>query len=255
MTALALAVLTASLLGSLHCAGMCGGLVAFYTGDPSRRGDRRVLGPHVAYSAGRLAAYATLGALAGALGAALDATGALLGVQRAAAGVAGALITLWGVAALSQSFGARVPRLAAPPALADVVSRGVARVAARPPAMRALVLGLVTGALPCGWLYAFVVSAAGTGSALRGALLMAVFWLGTLPVMVSLGLGLAAIAGPFRRHVPAACAAAMIVVGLLAVAGRMRPAEVHAPPPSHAVASPGASGADVTSPLSSHEHR
>ncbi len=52
--------------------------------------------------------------------------------------------------------------------------------------------------------------------------------------MVGLGLGLAALAGPFRRHVPAACAVAMIVVGLLAVAGRMRPGEVHPPPLSNA---------------------
>ena len=50
---------------------------------------------------------------------------------------------------------------------------------------------------------------------------MAVFWLGTLPAMVSLGLGVRALAGPLRRHVPAACAVALILVGLFAVAGRM----------------------------------
>jgi sulfite exporter TauE/SafE len=236
MTALALTVLTASLLGSLHCAGMCGGFVAFYAGDPGRRGERARAAGHLAYSAGRLVAYASLGALAGALGAALDATGSLVGVQRAAAVLAGALIVLWGVAALLATRGFRVPRLAAPPLLHGLVSRGIARVAARPPATRALAIGLLTGCLPCGWLYAFVVTAAGTGSAPAGAALMAVFWLGTLPVMVSLGLGLSALAGPLRRHVPAACALAMIVVGLLAVAGRVRP--IDPPAPSQAVASP-----------------
>jgi sulfite exporter TauE/SafE len=72
---------------------------------------------------------------------------------------------------------------------------------------------------------------------------MAVFWLGTLPVMLGLGVGLVALAGPLRRHVPAVCAVAMIVVGLLAVAGRVRP--VDPPAPSHAVATPG---------LGSHGH-
>jgi sulfite exporter TauE/SafE len=50
---------------------------------------------------------------------------------------------------------------------------------------------------------------------------MTVFWAGTLPVMLSLGAGLQALAAPLRRHVPVVCAIAMIVVGLLAVAGRI----------------------------------
>jgi sulfite exporter TauE/SafE len=56
---------------------------------------------------------------------------------------------------------------------------------------------------------------------------MAVFWLGTLPVMAGLGVAVQALAGRIRRWVPAACAVAMIVVGLLAVAGRARAPERH----------------------------
>jgi sulfite exporter TauE/SafE len=98
------------------------------------------------------------------------------------------------------------------------------------PARRALVMGLLTACLPCGWLYAFVVAAAGTGSPLGGAGLMAVFWLGTLPVMVGLGVGVRALARPLGRLLPVGCAVAMIVVGLLAVAGRVGAPELsHAP--------------------------
>ena len=221
MTALALSVLVASLVGSLHCAGMCGGLVALYAGDSVRGRGREALAGHVAYNLGRLSAYAALGALAGALGAALDLGGTLLGIQRVAAAVAGALIALWGTLALLESLGRRVPRLEPPLWLRGLVSRGIGLVAGRRPATRALAVGLLTGCLPCGWLYAFVVTAAGTGSAAAGATLMAVFWLGTLPVMVGLGVGLRGLAGPLRRYVPTACAMAMILVGLLAVAGRM----------------------------------
>lgn len=237
MTALALAVLSASLLGSLHCAGMCGGFVAVYAGGLERGGARVRLGAHLAYSAGRLAAYASLGAAAGALGAALDATGRLAGVQRAAAVVAGALIVLWGALALAESRGVRLPRLVAAPALRGLVRRGVEAVAARPPAARGLAMGLLTGLLPCGWLYAFVITAAGTGSALAGAATMAVFWLGTLPAMIGVGIGLAVVSAPLRRYVPTACALAMIALGLLSVAGRARPLDVRAatgaPAPSH----------------------
>jgi len=237
MTALALTVLAASLLGSLHCAGMCGGFVAFYAGDAPSGMWRSAIWAHAAYNAGRLAAYASLGALAGAVGAVLDAGGALVGIQRVAAGTAGGLIVLWGAAALSQSLGARVPRLSASPAMLRATRRALAGVARRPLAVRALALGALTGALPCGWLWAFVVTAAGTGSALGGAALMMVFWTGTVPVMVSLGVGLTALAGPLRRHVPAACAVAMIAVGLLAVAGRVHaPAGAAGTPAHHAAA-------------------
>ena len=225
MTALLASVLGASLLGSLHCAGMCGGFVGFYAAAPAL-GKRRALGPHLAYSAGRLAAYATLGAAAGAVGAALDTTtGALLGAQRVAAVVSGLLIVVWGVVSLAEVFGARVPRPSTPPGLTAAVSHAIAAVAGSSPPARALVVGLLTGCLPCGWLYAFVVVAAGTGSALAGAVLMAVFWAGTLPVMLGLGLGIHVLAAPLRRQVPAACAVAMIVVGLFAVSGRMRAPE------------------------------
>jgi uncharacterized protein len=219
VTALGGSVLVASLLGSLHCAGMCGGFVALYAGDPGRRDGARM--GHVAYNLGRLIAYAALGALAGALGAALDLGGALLGVQRGMAAVAGVFIALWGSLVLLESFGRRVPRFGAPPWLHGFVSRGVRLIAGWRPLTRALAVGLLTGCLPCGWLYAFVVTAAGTGSASAGAALMAVFWVGTLPVMVSLGVGLRGLAGPLRRYVPTACAMAMILVGLLAVAGRV----------------------------------
>ena len=219
MTALGLSVLAASLLGSLHCAGMCGGFVAFYAGTPAR-GDDAAIG-HVAYNLGRLVAYAALGAVAGALGASLDMGGAWLGVQRMTAVVAGAFIALWGTMTLLESLGRGVPRLGPPPWLHGLVSRGIRLIAGWRPATRALTVGLLTGCLPCGWLYAFVVTAAGTGSAAAGAVLMAVFWLGTLPMMVSLGVGLRGLVGPLRRYVPTACATAMIVVGLLTVAGRM----------------------------------
>jgi sulfite exporter TauE/SafE len=145
----------------------------------------------------------------------------LLGIQRTAAIVSGVLITLWGVRSLLEALGARVPRLGAPAGLRTLAARGLRAVADAPPPVRALVVGLATGLLPCGWLYVFLATAAGTGSAPGGAVLMAVFWLGTLPAMVSLGLGLQALAGPLRRHLPVACAIAMIVVGLLAVGSRI----------------------------------
>ena len=79
-------VLVASLVGSVHCAAMCGAFVCLYArGSIAARASG-----HVAYNAGRLVSYVALGLVAGALGARVDRLGALVDVQRAAAIVAGA---------------------------------------------------------------------------------------------------------------------------------------------------------------------
>jgi sulfite exporter TauE/SafE len=235
-----LGVFLSSLLGSLHCAGMCGPLVAAYAGMPGTDEPwRRRAIAHAAYSGGRLAAYAALGASAGAFGAAIDHAAAWAGMTRAAAVVSGCLIALWGLHAFLAARGVRVPRIDAPSALRRAFGTAMRAVAARPPAARAAILGVGTALLPCGWLYAFVVTAAGTASALTGALVMAVFWTGTLPVMLAFGEAVRALSGPLRRHVPAACAVVLMVLGLLTVFGRSQlgpfsaTAATPAPPACH----------------------
>jgi sulfite exporter TauE/SafE len=48
-------------------------------------------------------------------------------------------------------------------------------------------LGLLAVFLPCGWLYSFVLLAAGSGSEVSGAKVMLAFWLGTLPALLAAG--------------------------------------------------------------------
>jgi sulfite exporter TauE/SafE len=80
---------------------------------------------------------------------------------------------------------------------------------------RGIAIGLVTGLLPCGWLYAFVVSAAGTGSIVSGALLMTAFWLGSVPALVGVG-GLAQLlSGKLRRRLPAFSALVLLFLGVM----------------------------------------
>lgn len=232
MTALVTAVLVASLLGSLHCAGMCGAFLAFAVGidAPLQRGTRS--GLHAAYHAGRLVTYCALGAAAGAAGAAFDGVGTLVGVQRVAVIVAGSSMVVFGVLAVLRLNGVRVPSPPAPRFMGDAMRRVFRAVSNRPPLARAFVTGLATTLLPCGWLWAFVITSAGTGSSASGALTMAVFWLGTLPVLVALGVGLAGVAGRLGglgRRVPVITALAVVVVGLFTVFSRGNP---NADPPA-----------------------
>lgn len=221
MSALIVTVFVASLLGSMHCAGMCGAFVAFAVGlnDPDAKRKRARL--HAAYNTGRLITYAILGAIAGALGGALDLVGSMAGISRFAAILAGATLILFGGTHLLRAMGVRIAH-AKPPRFMQSGLRLAHRAAmAMPPVRRALVIGLMTTLLPCGWLYAFVFAAAGTGSAAVGALTMAVFWAGTLPILVGVGAGIRAISGPLASKLPFVLPMLVIIAGLFTVFSRL----------------------------------
>jgi len=213
-------VLAASLLGSLHCAGMCGGFVCFYSGTHT---TGRVV-PHVAYNLGRLLSYVTLGVLAGALGHGIDRLGAWTGIERGAAIISGSMMIVWGASTLARHSGMHLGRIGAPGWLPSPLAAALRAVRSRPPMVRALLVGLATTLLPCGWLWAFAATAAGTASAAWGAVVMAAFWLGTLPIMTSLGLAAQRAFGPLRSRLPALTAVALVVIGLLTITGKF-----HAP--------------------------
>jgi sulfite exporter TauE/SafE len=225
-------VFVAGLLGSVHCAGMCGSFACLASGGDGASGPR-ALRSTAAYNGGRLLSYVLLGALAGAAGAGLDRAGAVAGLARPAAVMAGILLILWGAASLAAALGLRIPMLDVPPALASRVARAVRAVQERPPAVRALAIGALSAALPCGWLYAFVATSAAAGSALSGATVMAAFWLGTVPLMAAVGLGAQRLLGRFRTRLPVVTASVLVILGVLTVAGRFSPAAAaHASPAS-----------------------
>ena len=218
---LLLGVLLASLAGSVHCAAMCGAFVCAYA-VPRGPGSRPGAQAHVAYHGGRLVSYLVLGALAGSLGSGLNQMAALAGIGRGAAIVAGVVMSAWAVTELARLLGFRVPTgpAAAPTALLARVLSGQREQSA---VRRALTLGLVTTLIPCGWLYAFVATAAATGSMLGGVAVMTVFWTGTVPALVAVAVGAArAFRGPARRW-PVAAVLAVLVLGLLTISGRIQP--------------------------------
>ncbi|MFN8579975.1 MAG: sulfite exporter TauE/SafE family protein [Gemmatimonadaceae bacterium] len=235
---LLLGILAASLLGSIHCAGMCGGFVCFYAGTAGSARASATWTSHAAYSLGRLTTYLTLGALAGLLGGSLDRAGALVGVSRFAAVIAGTMLVLWGTTTVLALRGIRLPSFlpSATSRLGAPIAGVVRALRDQPPTLRALGTGIVTTLIPCGWLYTFVAAAGGTGHIASAMMVMLVFWAGTLPVMVSLGVGAQRAFGPMRRRLPALSAAAVVVLGLLSLTGRLHPPSMHGMPgmsPSH----------------------
>jgi len=232
MTAAPFAILGASLIGSVHCAAMCGGFVCFYVGDATAAvSTSRALHAHAMYNVGRLLAYAVLGAAAGSLGGHITHLGALAGIARGAAIVSGSLLIAWAISDLMARSGvrmfARVRNVGVPLVWQRAAGSVLLRIRQQPPSVRALATGVLTGALPCGWLYVFVAAAGGAGSALGGVFFMAVFWLGTLPALVAVGIGAQRILVPFRERMPQLSAAVVLITGILTLSGRMAFTHVH----------------------------
>ncbi|MCB9487338.1 MAG: sulfite exporter TauE/SafE family protein [Deltaproteobacteria bacterium] len=219
MTALLTTVLVASVLGSVHCVGMCGGLVAFYSGSDSSTGWRKGVA-HGVYNGGRALSYVILGALAGAFGSLVNLAGNEAGLPRLAALIGGTMMIVWGLIALAQALGVPLSRLPQPKALQKIIFQLSGKLRGKPPVFRALFLGVFSAILPCGWLYAFALIAAGTGSPITGALVMFAFWLGTVPWLLGLGVIVQSLAAPLRRRIPAATAIILVVVGVMAVTQR-----------------------------------
>ena len=224
MIPLVIAVFVASLVGSLHCAGMCGGIVTLCVGGREVSSTKRVrpLRPQLLYNFGRFLSYSLLGAISGSVGAAVDFGGSTVGWSRVATLVAGITMLVIGGVGLLKTSGMRVGGPKLPRFLAGGFGRAMNAVKRLPPGVQPTAVGALTALLPCGWLYAFVIGAAGTGSPVRGAIVMAAFWAGTVPIMMIVGVGLQSLSGKLGRHVPRLTAAALMIVGVVSISGRLQ---------------------------------
>lgn len=187
----------AGLLGSAHCLGMCAGisgLAAVHAGAASLRGQLPLT---LVYNGGRVLSYAVLGAIVGGFGSVVvRLSPAIAGPVRISSGV---IICLVGLRVafelrlldvIERSGGALWNRIA--PA-----ARGLVPVT-NPP--RAVALGLLWGLLPCGLVYSALLIAATAMTPVGGAAVMLAFGAGTLPAMVSTGLGAAQLSRLARRR-------------------------------------------------------
>ena len=224
-----LPVFVVGLAGSIHCAGMCGGIItAMSTTAPSRNAGPRVRShggalPHVlAYNAGRISSYMLAGALAGGLARGARNMAAVAGVQIGFYWLANLmlialglyLMNAWrGLAVLEQ--GGRVLWQRAQPIIAPAMKT----LMPADTAPKSYALGALWGWLPCGMVYSMLTTALLSGSAANGAALMLAFGLGTLPMLTSLGLLGARLRHTMqRRHVRIACGLLVLAFGVLGLA-------------------------------------
>ena len=173
-----------ALLGGLHCAGMCGGIVAtLHSTMPARAPAVRFA---LAYHAGRIVSYSTAGAAIGLLGAGLFASD-VLPVQVGLLLRAGAVLV--GIAFSMLSQPAALRRLEPLGAAIWSVVRPIAQRSFPPrSAGGAILTGLAWGWIPCGMVYAALPLALVAGSVAKGAAVMLAFGLGTIPNLAAIEL-------------------------------------------------------------------
>jgi uncharacterized protein len=204
------------LMGSGHCLGMCGPLVIALPGSYARRRA------HAIYHAGRLVTYMALGAFFGLLGQGLIGLSVLTPQETLVwAGRIQIAISL-PVALFLLILGLhRLGFLREPQWMADAAPQ-------RLPGYRKVLkrvlnkdgigwlfpMGLMLGLLPCGLSYGAFARALAAGNPSQGALLTALFGLGTLPALMLLGTGAGALWQRFRSQ--AEIIAGLIMIGMAA---------------------------------------
>lgn len=169
-----LAAISIGLLGSLHCMGMCGPILA--TVNQKGGGWSNDLLHHT----GRLATYIVFGAVVGALGKSFD----MMGFQQGFSVIIGVLlivsVVLYPIARMFKQFESVLGRVSIK--MSGWIHRsGLGRNQVR------LLMGAANGLLPCGLVYLALAGAANTFTPWGGALFMMAFGAGTLPALLVIG--------------------------------------------------------------------
>jgi len=165
--------------GSMHCIGMCGGLVSALSMS------RPVIwwSGLAAYQAGRVLTYSLMGLAVGLLGVPLQKLGGFGQIQLALTLLAGLMMVTFGL-----NIAGWMPdpfvRLAARVNAALGFAGRIQKAAASSAQISWFGVGLANGLLPCGLVYVALSLGLASGGTWQPSLMMAAFGLGTIPAMM-----------------------------------------------------------------------
>ena len=201
------------LVSTLHCLGMCGGIIgALSLSLPAevRASRLRLVGFSLLFNGGRIISYVAAGVLAASFG--VEVLKAL-GLQNAHGILRYAGVVF--MVAIGLYLAGWFPQMAQVERLGQPVWRRLEPLARKMMPInspgRALLYGMAWGWLPCGMVYMVLLMTVTAGSALQGGYMMLAFAIGTLPSMVSAGV----MAGWIRRL--AASQQARQAIGLIII--------------------------------------
>lgn len=230
---LALAVVTAGLVGGVHCVGMCGGISSLLSRTPEAdfSNNNKVISIHsqsktlgvdgvsvnyyrhqILLQSGRLLTYMLIGALFGGVGAVGMQFKPYLPVQKILFIFGNLALVVLGLHLLGLTFAATVLKKISGPILQLVHMLMPAIDYGR---KYPFLMGMSWGCLPCGLLYGVAPFALLSGDAFSGAILMFLFGLAALPhLLFTQTLIRNGNSNRFTAYIKAASACCLILIGL-----------------------------------------
>lgn len=167
------------LLGSFHCLGMCGPIAMMAPVGVDY--GQFVLG-RIVYNTGRILTYAAIGLVLGAFGQSLH----LAGPQQWVSIVMGVILLI--IAIIKITGIGRHTNNQWLSGYKKSIEKQFAKFITKPGLGAQFTVGILNGLLPCGLVYIALAGAVTTTFAWQGAAYMALFGLGTLPMMLSVSM-------------------------------------------------------------------
>lgn len=174
---------TLGLFGSLHCLGMCGPLAIAFSNKAGNTQSENTISA-LFYNLGRTATYSFLGLFFGLLGSFLF----IVDLQKITSIILGAVLIL------SYFSNLNIDQFVSKNNLIKKIYFSIrsfiSEIMSKSQNYHPFQLGMANGLLPCGLVYLALAGALATGSVLGGVGFMALFGLGTLPMLFALTTGI-----------------------------------------------------------------
>ncbi|GAA4961572.1 sulfite exporter TauE/SafE family protein [Algibacter aquimarinus] len=202
-----LSAIILGLLGSFHCVGMCGPIAFMLPVD--RTNQVKKISQIGIYHFGRLIAYSLIGLVFGLIGKSLF----IFGYQQQLSIIIGILMIL--VVVIPQKTFNKY-NFSKP--IYNIISKvkSALGLALKKKTMDTfLTIGFLNGFLPCGLVYMALFAAMASGNAASGSLYMAVFGVGTIPLMTTAIYFSHFLKGTARQRIQKAIPIFVVIIGAL----------------------------------------
>ncbi len=207
--AILLSALALGLMGSFHCAGMCGP-IAVALPLHGNTVPQKIFGGTL-YNIGRTITYGIMGALFGLLGQGLG----MIGFQQKISVIMGAIMI---ISVLFPALFKNQYRMDKNWfSLVGKLKKSIGEMFSIRSFSSLFFIGLLNGLLPCGLVYMAIAGAIGTGNAAEGTLYMVLFGLGTIPMLLTISVAGNMMGQAIRRKINKLIPVLVVVVGLLFV--------------------------------------
>lgn len=166
------------LIGSLHCAGMCGPIAINLPLRGETFFEKFISG--LLYNSGRTLMYGIMGAVFGSIGKGLY----LLGIQQWVSIIMGSIMILTVII----PFVFKKINLIQFDFFAGFLRKAIQKLFKIRSYKGLFLIGMLNSLLPCGLVYVAIIGAIATGNVFQGGMYLILFGLGTIPMMLTISL-------------------------------------------------------------------